>query len=230
MSVIGGKKVAASKNNLTKGFIISGIILGFVLPLLLSICRQYIPSSFYLSDNFIIRMLPSVVYYIYMISIFLYMGLFICSVIYTGFSTTAIIALPYIFFGLVQLLYTIAINYNNILLEAWPIVLAILGIVIISVLWYAFTKLISLIKMPNAAKIIISAVIVFLISDWMYIWDIINLLIENASVYMADVIDILFSRLVPFVICIVCAVFIYVILNDIINKKEKNNEGKKANA
>ena len=230
MSVIGGKKVAASKNRLTKGFIISGIILGFIMPLLLSICRQYIPSSFYFSDNFIIRMLPSVVYYIYMISLSLYMGIFICSVVYTGLSTTAIIALPYIFFCLVQLLYTIAINYSNMLLEAWPIVLSIFGIVLIPVLWYAFTKLISLIKMPTPAKIIISAIIVFIISDWMYIWDIINLLIENASVNMPNIIDILFSRLVPFVICIVCAVFIYVILNDIINKKEKKNEEKKANA
>ena len=84
--------------------------------------------------------------------------------------------------------------------------------------------------MPTPAKIIISAIIVFIISDWMYIWDIINLLIENASVNMPNIIDILFSRLVPFVICIVCAVFIYVILNDIINKKEKKNEEKKANA
>ena len=133
-------------------------------------------------------------------------------------------SLPYIFYCLIGLLYTIVMNYNNMLLEALPIVGSIAGIVLIPVLWYAVTKLISLIKMPDAAKIIISSVPVFIVSDWAYIFNIVNLLLDNASANLPNILNILYSRLIPFVICVISAIFLYVILNDIINRKERKKE------
>ena len=216
--------MVSSKNRLAKGFIIAGIVLGFILPLLLAVCEYYMPSSFYITDSFILRILPSLVHYIYLISLCLYMGLFICSVVYTSLSVTAVFSLPYIFYCLIGLLYTIVMNYNNMLLEALPIVGSIAGIVLIPVLWYAVTKLISLIKMPDAAKIIISSVPVFIVSDWAYIFNIVNLLLDNASANLPNILNILYSRLIPFVICVISAIFLYVILNDIINRKERKKE------
>lgn len=220
-------KLAASNKNLKKGFIIAGILLGFVLPMLLMVCRENLPASFYISENFILKNLGMILSYAYSVSIYLYAGLFICSVIYTEMQTTAVIALPFVFYNLVNMLYMI-VTYNSVVGGAfWTLSLFIIAIILMPVLWYLVIKLISLIKMPDAAKIIISAIPVFIIMDWTYVWDITALLINDASGNMTEIISILSNRLVPFVLCMICAAFLYVIMNDIVNRKEIHEDLKK---
>ncbi len=200
---------------LNVGFVIAGIILGFLLPILMIVAEKHVPTEYYFSDNVLLRNLADILNYVHMISLYMFIGLFICSVVYLKVYVTTVLSLPFIMYFIIQYFRTIFISKAEI--DNLAIIVNILIIILIPVLWYVFTRLISLIKMPDGAKVFVSCIPAFIVYNWIYVEDIILSAMGQSD---SNIIDLLLAQLVPFAIYFISVLFIYLIVKDFVNPRE----------
>lgn len=202
------------------GFTVAGAALGLILPALFQLFSGMVPDEFYYSDHYLLQNLSFILTYAGAVSSYAYVAVFICSAVYERIGTTLLVFASRAVYDVGCAVYNIISVPEDSFSDGFsmPIFwLSIIGsIILVPAVWYGITKLISLIKMPATAKVLISAVPAFLVYNFSSIISMIR--------YPDTASQALTALLVPFVIYFVTVMFMSIIINDIITRPAKSTQ------